>query len=343
MHLDEQPTGIDSSERSEHSLARLLKLSGERETPSSQATAHAHTAALEVWNASLRQERSAYRRRMLSRIAAVLGIALIGAVTWISFAQRASLRSVAHVVTAVGETVIVNSDDEPMSIASGATVPARAQLRTRKGRAALSVGDSLSLRMNVDSTLRFDGENEITLLSGAIYVDSGGLSANSHLRILTPAGEVRHTGTQYQVAVTGQVTQIKVREGRVQLSEVNGDGAIHIVAGEEIRVDESGAISRRAVPPFGPDWEWASTLATPIDIDNRPLTEFLAWIVREHGWQLRYASAAEERAAQAIRLHGSAQGKTPAETLRRVSLITGLAMHVEDGVLLVGPSTGTAR
>ena len=343
MRPDKQPTCIEPTDRSEHSLARLLKLSGERETPSSHAAARAHAAALEVWNASLRQERSAHRRQMLSRIAAVLVIALIGAVTWMSFDQRASLPTVAHIVTAIGEAVIVNSEGEPLSGASGAMVPASAQLRTREGRAALSVGDSLSLRVNVDSTVRFDGENEITLLAGAIYVDSGGLNANSGLRILTPAGEVRHEGTQYQVAVTGQVTQIKVREGRVRLSEANGGSAIHIAAGEHVRVDESGSISRRPVPPFGPEWDWASTVATPIDIDNRPLTEFLAWIVREHGWQLRYASEAEERAARVIRLHGSAQGKTPAETLRRVSLITGLAMHVEGGVLFVGPGTGTVR
>ena len=78
-------------------------------------------------------------------------------------------------------------------------------------------------------------------------------------------------------------------------------------------------------------------MASPIDIDNRPLIEFLNWIAREHGWQLRYASADDERAVQAIRLHGSVEGATPLDTLRRVSLVTGLSMQVENGILLVGP------
>jgi ferric-dicitrate binding protein FerR (iron transport regulator) len=274
----------------------------------------------------------------------MLGIVFIGAAAWNALdVERAAPRTFAQVVALSAPATILTSNGAATEVNLGAAITTRMQLHTRSGRGALAVGDSLSLRLDTDTQVRFDDANQVRLLAGAIYVDSGGLNAASDLRILTPAGEVRHEGTQFQVAVSGELTQIKVREGRVQLMLAKGDGtSIPVVAGEQIHVDDL-TVTRRSVPSFGPDWDWASTMATPIDVDNRPLIEFLAWITREHGWQLRYASATEERAVQSIRLHGSAKADTPAQTLKRVSLITGLSMEVQDGILTVGPGKEPAR
>ena len=59
------------------------------------------------------------------------------------------------------------------------------------------------------------------------------------------------------------------------------------------------------LPSFGEEWEWAARMAPGFDIENRPLSEFLAWLVREHGWQLRFTDAQWQSRAQGIRLHGS--------------------------------------
>jgi hypothetical protein len=80
-----------------------------------------------------------------------------------------------------------------------------------------------------------------------------------------------------------------------------------------------------------------------LDIDNRPLVEFLAWIARENGWQLRYATSDLEREAQSIRLHGAAKEKDPEGTLQRIALLTGVPMHVENGILFVGDHEKAAR
>lgn len=340
MFTDEKDAGREPTDVSERSLARLLKLSGERGLPSPEATARAHSAAFEDWQSALRKERSRRHGRLFSLAAAVTLVA-IGALTWILLVDDAASSVTAQVATVWGKPSLVDSDARTSTLLAGQKIPEKSLVHTETGRVALSVGDSLSLRANVDSRLRFDAPNEVTLLAGTVYVDSGGLNAGSDLRIQTPAGEVQHQGTQYLVSVSGATTQVRVREGRVQLS--NRRETIDVAAGEEIVVADNGTASRRATATFGPDWEWASAMATPIDIDNRPLTEFLAWMVREHGWQLRYASAAEERAAQSIRLHGAAQGKTPRETLQRVSLITELTMRVENGVLVVGPRTEGAQ
>lgn len=330
------------AETSERSLARLLKLSGERETPSAEATARAHAAALETWQDSLWKVRATRIRYVLSGLAAAFSIALVGAIMLTSTTQQTTPVSVAYIVGLSAPATLIDPNGGRSEANIGTPIATSAQLQTRTGRGSLRIGESLSLRIDTNTQLRFVGPSHVRLLAGAVYVDSGGLNAASNLRILTPAGEVHHEGTQYQVRVHGELTHIKVREGRVQLLATRNGGVMSIIAGEQIRIDD-GDVSKSSVPIFGPDWDWASSMASSIDIDNRPLIEFLAWITREHGWQLRYASPTEERAVQSIRLHGSAMGNTPADTLRRVSLITGLSMQVDNGILLVGPGREQQR
>ena len=80
-------------------------------------------------------------------------------------------------------------------------------LATGDGRVAVSFADALSLRLDRGTRLRFDGHERVTLLQGALYVDSGGLNVGPPLTIATPAGEVRHVGTQFQVRVSGEITE----------------------------------------------------------------------------------------------------------------------------------------
>lgn len=330
-------------ETTERSLARLLKLSGERETPSPEVTARAHAAALDAWQGSLRRTRATARRYVLSSLAAAFSIALIGAMAWSAFdPSRNEPTVVAHIVALSGPATITDSSGSTANASIGMPLSKKARLQTGAGRGSLTIGDALSLRLDNSTELLFEDDSNIHLLAGTIYIDSGGLNAATNLRVLTPAGEVQHEGTQYQIRVSGELTQIKVREGRVRLVTARNGDAVSIVAGEQVRVEDD-EISKASVPSFGPDWDWASTMATALDIDNRPLVEFLAWITREHGWQLRYASAAEERAVQSIRLHGSAKGANPLDTLRRVSLITGLSMQMENGILLVGATSESSR
>jgi ferric-dicitrate binding protein FerR (iron transport regulator) len=336
MRHDEE-LAMGRTDAAEQSVARLLKFSGERTTPAEDATARAHAAALDAWQSCVKLERLRNRRHVRWRIAAALSAVAIGAIVWASFEMRVPLdRVVAHFVIASHDTKLVASSGVERTLAAGAAVLTRSQLVTAEGGAALNIGDSLSLRVNKHSRVRFDAENQITLLAGMVYVDSGGLSAHSDLRILTPSGEVRHEGTQYQVSVADGATRIQVREGRVRLTGSDKDGVLHITAGEGVDVDGGGHISRHTINGFGPEWEWATALAMPLDIENRPLVEFLAWIARENGWQLRYATFDLEREAQSIRLHGVAKGKNPEDTLQRVALLTGMPMYVDNGILVVG-------
>jgi len=155
------------------------------------------------------------------------------------------------------------------------------------------------------------------------------------LRIETPAGVVRHVGTQFQVQVSGNTTRVRVREGRVLLERASG-APTDIAAGDELRVAGSDLRWQHGLPSFGADWEWSALIAPPLEIENRPLAEFLAWTAREHGWQVQYSNESLQHRTLDIRLHGSLDQLDSAAMLERVALVTGVNLEAREGVLWVG-------
>jgi ferric-dicitrate binding protein FerR (iron transport regulator) len=136
------------------------------------------------------------------------------------------------------------------------------------------------------------------------------------------------------VTVSGGVTRVQVREGRVTLE--SGKTAHEVSAGERLEIDGAHAQLVGAQVSHGAGWEWAATIAPGLDVENRPLAEFLAWIAREHGWQLHYADGTHQSRAQSVRLHGSLEGLEANAMIERVSLITGIPLALRDGTLTVG-------
>ena len=94
------------------------------------------------------------------------------------------------------------------------------------------------------------------------------------------------------------------------------------------------------MPSFGAEWEWSAGIAPALEIENRPLAEFLAWMAREHGWQVRYADERCRRARSnpAARLARRLDG---AAMLERVALVTGVPLGARRRV--VGGPRGEAH
>jgi ferric-dicitrate binding protein FerR (iron transport regulator) len=315
-------------------IESLLKLAGERDQPSAQATARARAAAVQSWQRALAQRAGPGARRVRIAWALAAGVAAL-VITGVS------LRSPAPVPDPPVTVATVSAVQGEAALADGQAVGIERPLRTGDvlvtgaGRVALMLGDSLSLRVDQHTRLRLDGAGRVTLEQGGVYVDSGGLSAQTRVDIHTPAGVVLHRGTQYLVRVSGAQTRVQVREGRVAITRI-ALPSVELAAGD--RADVRGAEVRlhSGLPAFGADWEWAAETAPGFDIENRPLSEFLAWLAREHGWQLSHADTGIQARTQEIRLHGSLQGLDEAAMLERVSLITGVPLSQQGGVLRVG-------
>jgi len=319
----------------DRSIETLIRLAGERETPSAAASARARLAAEQSWRRMLDEPAQRARWRMPLVYAAALGLAAIAIFCWTRRDAAAPATVVARIVALEGSSTLRQGDSR-LAAVPDAKVMSGSTLSTADGRVAASFADALSLRLNAKTALRFDGHDRVTLLYGTLYVDSGGLNAGPPLTIATPAGDIRHVGTQFQVQVSGDTTRIRVREGRVALRRDSRDETRLVAAGDELEVLGDEEHWRHGLPFFGQPWEWTASVATALAIDDRPMAEFLAWITREHGWQLHYSDEEVQNRTHAIRLHGSLDGLSSAAMLERVSLVTGIPLAVRDGVLWVG-------
>jgi ferric-dicitrate binding protein FerR (iron transport regulator) len=315
---------------------RLIKLAGERDMPSSEGMERARQAAHESWARMLKSRASAPRgsRFKFLGFALAAGIAVAGVFLWVQRPLPMPPELVARVSTLTGDARLEGPGAETAARVS-LPIHTGTTLATREGRVAITLGNALSLRVDRQTRLRFDSRDQVTLLAGALYVDSGGINAVPALRIETPAGAVRHVGTQYQVHVAGDVTLVRVREGRVLLSRESG-APTDIAAGDELQVSGADVRWRRGLPSYGEDWEWSAGIAPALEIENRPLSEFITWVAREHGWQVRFVDVALQSRATDIRLHGSLDPLDSAAMLERVALVTGVPLSARDGVLWVG-------
>lgn len=315
-------------------LESLLKLAGERDQPSAPAMERARAAAHASWRRSLAlRAGTGSRARSRPRLPAVWAAMIVAAaatlaVVWWT-AVPPSTVDVARVAAIAGDVSRGGA-----SLTNAATLRSGEVLRTAEGRVALTLGDALSLRLDHGTHLRLDEPGRVTLLAGAVYVDSGGLNAKTALRIDTAAGTVTHVGTQFQVRVQDAVTRVRVREGRVAIA-TTGE-TVDLAAGDLAEVSRGHARVQHGLPGHGEEWEWAAATAPAFDVENRPLSEFLAWLAREHGWQLRFTDAGTQSRVQAIRLHGSLSSRDAASMLERAALVTGVPLSFSDGALWVG-------
>lgn len=314
------------------SIETLVRLAGERDAPSAEGAARARAAAFAAWQQGLVAPSESPRsptRRVAWWAAAAGVMALASGGAWYWSASRPVI--VARVASVSGDATLSGAGvDTPLP---DSTVLAGQSIDSRSGRVALAFG-GLSLRIDRDTRLRLDSPDRVTLLAGNVYVDSGGVNASTALSIATPAGNVSHIGTQFLVTVAGGVTRVQVREGRVTLE--SGKTAHEVSAGERLEIEGARVQRLGAQVSHGVEWEWAAAIAPGFEVENRPLAEFLAWIAREHGWQLRYADGTEQSRAQSVRLHGSLEGLEANTMLDRVSMITGIPLALRDGTLIVG-------
>jgi len=318
------------------SIEKLIKLAGERDVPSAEGTRRARLAAEAAWQRAVAQAgHESPRRKHLTVIALALAACAAGVALFLLRRPAEVTPSLAANVVAVTGDVQLRLGTAELPVSSAQPVYTGSTIATANGRLALALG-ALSLRLDRDTALRIESAGRVALLHGSIYVDSGGLNMAATLSIATPAGDVRHVGTQFQVTVQGDSTRVRVREGRVLLIPAAGGASQDLATGDELEIRGDQATWRRGLPSFGPEWDWSAGLAPTLDIENRPLAEFLVWMAREHGWQLRFADEASQGRVRDIRLHGSFDGLSTADMLERVTLVTGVAVEENDGVLWVG-------
>jgi ferric-dicitrate binding protein FerR (iron transport regulator) len=256
---------------------------------------------------------------------------------------RAS-RGVATAVVIHGSAVIRSpKDDTWRALKLGEPIAAGSRVRTSPAAGlALAMNGRISARLDERSEVEVDSGHMLRLTSGALYVDTGSLpAAAGALRVETALGTVSDVGTVFQVNVRASSMRVRVREGLVQVDAAGRAGLVRSGAGEEIELDDRGAVRHGLVPPTHPAWTWAEALAPPFDVEDRPLLQFLEWVAHETGRHVRFEAPEVEAQAREVVLHGKARDLTPLQALDLMLSTTDLEYVLStDQVILIRRRSG---
>lgn len=308
-------------------LGRLLGAAGARVHPSAEAMAEARAAVEAEWRATVSARRS--RQRTVTWAAAA-GIAIAAVAVWIARPLVGPGDGpVAAMVRVVGDVQQDSGDGRWVPLGPTDAVAAGSSLRTGTGgRAALRLRDGVELRLDSSTLIALEDASHARLADGAVYVDAGvgSDSTSPAFALETPAGNVRHLGTQYEARLADGSLRVGIREGRVEIDgrggKVRGD------AGEQL-VLQQGRVVRSRLASTADEWNWVATITPPFEVEGRSVDAFLAWVARETGRAVVYATPEAAQRARDVALRGTVEGLTPDEAVVAVLSTTSLRPSVE--------------
>lgn len=319
----------------ESDIEQVLRSAGPREKPPVAVERAVHDSLRAEWRALVAEGHRRRRRRIGFALAAGMLAAAVG--VWVVAPwMTGPADTVATLALATGEVRVRSGWYGGWhAVAGGQSLASGQTLQTGSaGRGVLTLPGGVSARLDHDTRVLLAGGDEVVLERGALYVDAGPAPA-APLDVVTPAGSLRHVGTQYEVRLLESGVRLRVREGRVEWQATNG-AVEHGAAGEQLTISSDGGIARAATPLYGESWDWIAGATPAIDIEGRPLAEFLAWAARELGREVVYATEGVESEAAGIVVHGSISGLTPLQALDAVLATTSVRAQVIEGRILVG-------
>jgi len=199
------------------------------------------------------------------------------------------------------------------------------------GGALITLASGGTLRMAPGTSIEVTRPNQMTLHAGRAYFDFA--PGSGAFTLDTPLGSVEHLGTQFEAALVKPDVRVRVREGTVRI--FGSSSTVTAEKGTELSIPPTGAIVRRPIPTYGPDWAWVDALAPDYDIENKPLIDFLSWVGRETGRRVDFADEHVRAVARETLLHGSVQGLKPLDALDRVLSTTSLRFELQGDAIRV--------
>jgi ferric-dicitrate binding protein FerR (iron transport regulator) len=325
-----------TEERDDSDLARVLRAAGGRVNPSDEMTRSVYQAVHAEWRSTVAQQRRKRSQRVWLAAAAAIVVAAVGLLTLRTLVQTPR-ELMADVSKSFGVVQLrEESSVEWQSAADTKSLRVGESIHTgADGRVALTLRDGVSLRLDHDTSVALVDVDRVDVTAGAVYIDSGTAGeSGAKLQVGTPAGVVRHVGTQYEARIVGGGTRIRVREGRVDVAPSSGPRRT-LQVGDQIVVSSRGIEERSRIEPNSDEWDWASNTAPEFDIDGKPMREFLAWAGRETGLKVVFATAESAAEAQRAVLSGSIMGLDPDEALAAVLPTTSLRSTERNGELVI--------
>jgi hypothetical protein len=305
----------DAGNRDDDTVAKLMNLAGPRADIPADIEARVYKKVSQDWR-SATKKKTAVRWAVPAAIAATVLIVM-------AFNFRATespLLPVGFVAQVGGNQAAVVGD----------TVYAGESLETVANHGlSISLNGDISLRLASDTLLRIDSAEEITLLHGQLYADSGEhIYRDRHITVHTAGGSATDIGTQFSVSYDGEGMSIAVREGRVDVAR--DQSVITADAGDKLLLQPDREAVFDQISAYDSAWDWATSLAPGFDIKDRSLLDFLKWASRETGKTLIFSNDEVRMAAMGTDLFGSIIDFTPNEAVDAVLSTTQFKYRMDE-------------
>ena len=316
---------------SEEQIERILRAAGSRmEPPVGMADAVKENVRA-VWQEEVaRKKRNKFQKWGLA--ASVTLAISVGVWQWTDSTQAkfATLDRVINEVSVSGDGTHWTPSGtldvaEPMEIKTGVD-----------SLASVTMSDGVNLRIAADSHVEIFNEDRVQLKEGRIYIDSHKPSGvkSTEIAILTDYGIARDIGTQFEVSASQEGWQVRVREGRVVVSD--DDLLEESAQGSVIRISKANEMTQSQVSPGDASWDWTQKVTPEYSIENKSVDEYLQWVARETGQEVHYENEFTQWTASNIRLHGSIEGISPEQSLSMVLATTELKyLRTEQGAIFI--------
>lgn len=318
-------------------LDNLLRHAQPRPVPEPDGTAVARAAVHEEWRTTVGRRKLRRRITQFALAATVVMGAFIALnqlrVTAVTPPTVATIARSVGPVYLLGESAELRPTDGLDVVTSGQTI-----VTGDDAGLALAWGNGGSVRIDEHTRVRFDDDETVFVEEGRVYFDShssllAGITAGDSpaFSMRTSHGELHHLGTQYMADVARDALVVSVREGQVAV-----DGRFHqqtVVAGQQATWSGQQRPSILNIGRTGEAWDWVNRTTPAADVDGKTLHEFLTWVCREMGLELRFEGQAERIAHEAI-LKGRIDTQ-PAEALRLRLATAALEWRIEGDVIYI--------
>ncbi|MGH9857551.1 MAG: FecR domain-containing protein, partial [Acidobacteriota bacterium] len=224
----EQSVRLPEDEQ-EELVRRLLRLSGGRPAVPGEVANRVRESVHSHWKQSVRA-RSRKRFAFIFTAAVAASLLIFFLANYLEKTILPEPVSVAVVENQIGSVVL----GENQLINRGAVLVANSTLETGlMGRALLRTAQDVTMRLDVNTRVRFESESSFVLEQGAIYLDSG--PQHKRFQVSTPLGDVANQGTQFEIRLGESKMEVRVREGSVSLTNEKLSRAV--TAGKRLTVN----------------------------------------------------------------------------------------------------------
>jgi hypothetical protein len=310
----------DVSATDEDDIGKILRAAGQRESMPEELK--------QSWSTHFREElastRNSHKKRRNAWLAACASVLLVAVIALLGMPAQQTTPAIS-VVAISGDSHITHSNGTQLEMQRG-QILRTGNIITTLGQSFLSINyQNFDVRLNAHTSLRID-QQQLTLLSGEIYVSSTDQQRDQRIAIATPFATISDVGTQFIVSLTDSQVVSTVRQGSILVETKGTKTAATATANnaQRVTVDQQNHIDIGETEGSGEQWEWIFQLTPTFKLEGKTVYEFLRWSTRETGQTLQFIDQRAELYARTTLLRGDIPKLNPASSVSLVLATTDL-------------------